>query len=389
MTQDLGRRTNTMGEAEEKAGEPLRKGAGLAGRLLLAQMLVLLAGMVTAWLIAASFGPSLFHDHLARATVGATPAQITHTEEAYRSANTLSLFVALGVALLVALAVSVYQTRRIGRSVATIAAAASDVAGGHYGVTVPRLGLGPEFDALASGFNQMAGRLGSVERTRLRLLADLGHEMRTPVATIEAYLEALEDGVATLDPETVQLLRSQTRRLARLSEDIGAVSRTEEGQVRLELRTLRPESLVTAAVDAVTEGYETKGVGLVAKVAGGLPELSVDPERIGQVLANLLDNALRHTPAGGMVTISVTESRRSGGVTLSVADTGEGIPAEHLSHVCERFYRVDAARDRAHGGSGIGLAIAKALVEAHGGKLTAASAGPGHGSTFRVDLPSD
>jgi signal transduction histidine kinase len=352
-------------------------------------MLVLLTGMVTAWLVAANVGPSLFHDHLARAAVGATSAQITHTEEAYRSANTLSLLVALGAALMVALAVSVYQTHRIGRSVATIAAAASDVAAGHYGVTVPRFGLGPEFDALASGFNQMAGRLGSVERTRLRLLADLGHEMRTPLATIEAYLEALEDGVATLDPETVQLLRSQTRRLARLSEDIGAVSRTDEGQVRLEIRTVRPESLVSAAVEAVTEAYETKGVGLVAEVSDGLPELSVDPGRIGQVLANLLDNALRHTPAGGMVTISATEHRRGGGVTLSVADTGEGIPAEHLAHVCERFYRVDAARDRAHGGSGIGLAIAKALVEAHGGKLTAASAGTGHGSTLRVDLPRD
>jgi two-component system sensor histidine kinase BaeS len=385
MTQDLGRRTKPVGAAVV----PAPRGAGLAGRLLLAQMLVLLTGMVTAWLVAANVGPSLFHDHLARAAVGATSAQITHTEEAYRSANTLSLLVALGAALLVALAVSVYQTHRIGRSVATIAAAASDVAAGHYGVTVPRFGLGPEFDALASGFNQMAGRLGSVERTRLRLLADLGHEMRTPLATIEAYLEALEDGVATLDPETVQLLRSQTRRLARLSEDIGAVSRTDEGQVRLEIRTVRPESLVSAAVEAVTEAYETKGVGLVAEVASGLPELSVDPGRIGQVLGNLLDNALRHTPAGGMVTISATESRQSGGVTLSVADTGEGIPAEHLPHVCERFYRVDAARDRAHGGSGIGLAIAKALVEAHGGRLTAASPGTGHGSTLRVDLPQD
>jgi two-component system sensor histidine kinase BaeS len=385
MTQDLGRRTKPVGAAVG----PAPRGAGLAGRLLLAQMLVLLTGMVTAWLVAANVGPSLFHDHLARAAVGATSAQITHTEEAYRSANTLSLIVALGAALLVALAVSVYQTHRIGRSVATIAAAASDVAAGHYGVTVPRFGLGPEFDALASGFNQMAGRLGSVERTRLRLLADLGHEMRTPLATIEAYLEALEDGVATLDPATVQLLRSQTRRLARLSEDIGAVSRTDEGQVRLEIRTVGPESLVAAAVEAVTEAYETKGVGLVAEVADGLPELSVDPGRIGQVLANLLDNALRHTPAGGMVAISATEHRRGGGVTLSVTDTGEGIPAEHLAHVCERFYRVDAARDRAHGGSGIGLAIAKALVEAHGGKLTAASAGTGHGSTLRVDLPRD
>jgi signal transduction histidine kinase len=130
----------------------------------------------------------------------------------------------------------------------------------------------------------MADRLGSVERTRRRLLADLGHEMRTPVATLEAYLEALEDGVATLDAATAQLLHAQTRRLARLSEDIGTVSRAEEGQVRLALRTMLPEPVLTAAVDFVAEAYETKGVRLVTDVAAGLPELPLDPERMGQVL---------------------------------------------------------------------------------------------------------
>jgi signal transduction histidine kinase len=369
------------------SGEPAgRQGAGLAGRLLVAQTLVLLTGGLTAWVIAANVGPTLFHNHLAMAAVGATPAQIAHTEEAYQSANAISLSLALLTALVVAMAVNVYIARRIGRSVASIAGAASDVAGGHYDVRVPSPGLGAEFEALASGFNQMADRLGSVERTRRRLLADLGHEMRTPVATLEAYLEALEDGVATLDAETAQLLRAQTRRLARLSEDIGTVSRAEEGQVRLELRTVQPAALVRAAVDSVTEAYEAKDVRLVTHLAAGLTELSLDPERIGQALGNLLDNALRHTPAGGTVSVSAA-TRRTGGVSLSVADTGEGIPAEHLAHVFERFYRVDTARDRAHGGSGIGLAIAKAFVEAHGGQLTVTSAGTGQGSTFRILLP--
>jgi signal transduction histidine kinase len=364
-----------------------RRGAGLAGRLLGAQTLVLVTGTATAWLIAANVGPSLFHEHLASQSVGATPSQIEHTEMAYQSANVVSLSLALLASLAVAMAVNVYIARRIGRSVASIANAASDVAGGHYEVRVPSPGLGAEFDDLASGFNQMAGRLGTVERTRRRLLADLGHEMRTPVATLEAYLEALEDGVATLDAGTTELLRSQTRRLARLSEDIGTVSRTEEGQVRLDLRTRHPKLVVAAAVDSVAEAFEARGVRLVTDIADGLPELSVDPERMGQVLANLLDNALRHTPAGGVVTVSATDFGRAGDVALSVADTGEGIPDEHLPHVFERFYRVDAARDRAHGGSGIGLAIAKALVEAHGGELTATSPGAGKGSTFRVVLP--
>jgi two-component system, OmpR family, sensor histidine kinase BaeS len=368
-------------------GEPTRRGAGLAGRLLLAQALVLLAGALTAWTIAATVGPHLFHEHLARANLGSTSAQSLHTEEAYQSANAISLSLALLAALVAALGVSVYMTRRIGRSVATIASAASEVAGGHYDVRVPGPGLGPEFDALASGFNQMAERLGSVERTRRRLLADLGHEMRTPLATLEAYLEALEDGVATLDDGTAELLRAQTRRLARLSEDISSVSRTEEGQVRLDLRPTQPGAVVTAAADAVADAYEAKDVHLVTEIAAGLPELSLDPERMGQVLGNLLDNALRHTPAGGTVTISAARSRKTGGVALSISDTGEGIPAEHLPHVFERFYRVDTARDRAHGGSGIGLAIAKALVQAHGGQLTATSPGTGQGSTFRILLP--
>ena len=368
-------------------GEPTRRGAGLAGRLLLAQALVLLAGALTAWTIATTVGPRLFHGHLAKANIGSTSAQSLHTEEAYRSANAISFSLALLAALLAALVVSVYQSRRIGRSVANFASAASDVAGGHYDVRVSGPGLGPEFDALASGFNQMADRLGSVERTRRRLLADLGHEMRTPVATLEAYLEALEDGVATLDAGTAELLRAQTRRLARLSDDISSVSRAEEGQVGLDLRPVRPESLVMAAADAAAEAYQAKGVGLATKIATGLPELSLDPERMGQVLGNLLDNALRHTPTGGTVTISASQFPGTGAAELSVADTGEGIPAAHLPHLFERFYRVDTARDRAHGGSGIGLAIAKALVDAHGGQLTATSPGTGQGSTFRILLP--
>ena len=317
------------------AGEPTLRRGGLAGRLLLAQTLVLLAGTLTAWTIAATVGPSVFHEHLARANVGSTPAQISHTEEAYQSANAISLSLALLAALVAALAVSVYMTRRIGRSVATIAHAASTVAQGNYEATVPPPGLGAEFDALALGFNQMAGRLGSVERTRRRLLADLGHEMRTPVATLEAYLEALEDGVATLDAATAQLLRSQTRRLARLSEDIGAVSRAEEGQTRLDMRPVQPEAVVMAALDAAAEAYQAKGVRPVTDIAAGLPELRIDPDRIGQVLGNLLDNALRHTPTGGTVTISAAPSPGTGGVVLSVSDTGEDDhrPAQDPMHL--------------------------------------------------------
>jgi two-component system sensor histidine kinase BaeS len=152
---------------------------------------------------------------------------------------------------------------------ATIAGAAGNVAQGRCEVTVPRPGLGAEFDALASGCNQMSGRLRGLERSRSRLLADLGHEMRTPLATLEAYLEALEDGVATLDASTASLLRSQTRRLARLSEDIGTVCRVEEGQVGLDLHAVQPSSVLTAAADSVAEAYNVKAVRLLKQIPPG------------------------------------------------------------------------------------------------------------------------
>ena len=366
---------------------PTRRRPGLAARLLAAQLLVLGAAVVTAWLLATAVGPTVFHAHLGPISHTATPEQASrHAEEAFRTASLISLGVALAVALVVAVAVSAYVTRRIARPVQTLAAAASQVAAGRYDVSVPAPALGTEFDTLAVSFTAMAGRLDAVEATRRRLLSDLAHEMRTPVATLDAYLEGLEDGVLTLDEETSAMLRGQTRRLARLAEVISAVSRAEEHQLDLRPAAVPPQQLVDAAIAAATDRYAEAGVELAADVPAGLPPVRVDADRLAQVLGNLLDNALRHTPRGGRVGVTARAAGRT--VTLAVSDTGSGIPAEHLPHVFERFYRVDAARDRAHGGSGIGLAIARAIVEAHGGEIGATSTGPGAGATFTISLPA-
>lgn len=360
--------------------------AGLATRLLAAFILVLASGAVTAWLVATAVSPGLFHEHMEQAGPDASPEAARHAEQAFRSANGLSLAVALTAALVTSVAVAAYLTRRLGRAIGPLSTAAAEVSAGRYDVQVPTPGLGSEFTDLVVAFNQMAGRLRQVEQTRSRLLSDLAHELRTPVATLDAYLDGLEDGVATLDAGTIEVLRDQTRRLGRLAADISAVSLAEEHQPSFRPRLTAPGDLVTAAVAAAAERFAERGVALNGSVAPGLPLVEVDPDRMGQVLGNLLDNALRHTPPGG--TVTVFADQHDGWVRQRVVDSGEGIAIEHLPHVFERFYRVDAARDRGSGGSGIGLAIVKALVEAHGGRVLAASDGPGRGSSFTVDLPA-
>ncbi len=364
-----------------------KRSAGLATRLLVALVLVVIAGSVTAWLVAMAVAPALFSEHMRRAGPAVSAQATLHAEEAFRSASAISLSVALLAALAASVAVSVFLARRLGRSIAPLSHAASEVAAGRYGVRVASPGLGAEFDEVADAFNQMAGRLERVDESRRRLLADLAHELRTPVATLAAYLEGLEDGVATLDADTTAVLRAQTTRLERLAADIAAVSAAEAHEFSLHARPVAPSDLVAAAVGAAAERYAGAGVALGGSVATGLPAVLVDPDRLAQVLGNLLDNALRHTPSGGSVLLGAS-SLDAARVRISVTDSGEGIAAEHLPRVFERFYRVDAARDRGHGGSGIGLAIVKALVEAHGGRVGVTSAGPGQGATFTVDLPT-
>lgn len=345
-----------------------------------------LTGALSAWVVALLVGPPLFHEHLQRASGGRGADQTAHAEEAFASATAISLSVALMVAVVAAAAASWYATRRVVRPVGRVAEAAADIAAGSYDARVASPGLGPEFDAMADSFNQMAGRLSSVETTRRRMLSDLAHEMRTPLATVEAYLEGIEDGVTPADGSTWAVLREQTHRLSRLAEDISAVSRAEEHQLSLSRRALRPADLLADAAQAASARFASKGVTLSTDVAPVLPDIDGDPDRLGQVLGNLLDNALRLTPAGGRVTLHAVPA--GGGVSIEVRDTGVGIAPEHLDQVFERFYRVDTARDRAHGGSGIGLAISRALVQAHGGRISAHSAGPGLGATFQVWLPA-
>lgn len=353
-------------------------------RLLLAQGVVLLAVGVTTWVVASLVGPPLFREHLHQAGVSQDSSEQFHAEQAYRHATAISIGVAIAVAALIAFVVTVYLSRRVQRSVAEISAAATTVAEGRYDTRVTPPRLGDEFSGLAAAFNQMAQRLQEVDSTRRRLFGDLAHEIRTPVAVLEAYLEAVEDGVKTLDPRTIAMLREQTGRLVRFSADAAALAQAEEARTTIAPEWVDPAQLVGAVSAAVAERYAANGVALKVR-ADGVPRLWGDGQRLAQVIGNLLDNALRHTPTGGHVTLAVGTVGID--VVFTVSDDGEGVAADHLPHLFERFYRVDTARDRDRGGAGIGLAIAKALTEAHGGHISATSGGPGKGTTFTVAVP--
>lgn len=362
-----------------------RRGS-LAARLLGAQALVLLAGAATTWVVASMVAPGTFHTHLQHAGVGHTAAETIHVERAFNDSLLIALGVALVTSVLMALGVTAYFTRRVQRSTAAVAESAVDIASGQYRARVPSPGLGSEFDLLATTINELAERLGDVETTRRRILADLAHEMRTPLASIEAHLEAVEDGVRELDEATLAVLHSDTRRLQRLAEDISAVSQAEEGRLESRPVPTMAGTLLESAAAATRDAFDAKGVELLVDADTVAGPVLVDPQRMAQVLGNLLDNALRHTPPGGTVKLTVGQPDRRW-VELKVGDTGEGIDPAHLPHVFERFYRADAARARSRGGSGIGLTISRALVEAHGGRLSASSEGLGEGATFTVRLP--
>lgn len=368
----------------ELAG-PRPRRRGFAARLMVAQALVLGAGGLTTWIVASALGPGVFREHVARSGDSLSPGERVHIEEAFGSALLLSVAVASAAAVAAALLASWYLSRRVQRSIGTLTEAAAEISAGRLQTRVPATGLGTEFDALAEGYNALAGRLETTETTRRRLLSDLAHEMRTPLATVEAHLEAVEDGVRALDDSTLAVIRSSNERLRRLAEDISAVSRAEEGTLGIDRRDVSADTIARVAAAAAHDRYAAKGVEL--RMADLEPvRVWADPDRIGQVLTNLLDNALRHTPPGGAVTIACRGDGQ--GAEYVVADTGTGIAVEHLPHVFDRFYRVDTARDRGHGGSGIGLSIAKALVEAHGGRIAVTSPGPGGGAEFSVRLPN-
>ncbi len=361
---------------------PSRRGS-LTTRLLVSQIAVSLAMALTMIVVAMIAGPPLFEAHMREAGHD-NPDVLAHSQEAFDVAGTLALMIGLLIAGTGAVVVSVVVSRRLRRSLDGLADIARRISQGDYAQRVADADS-RELASLADSFNVMASRLDSIETSRRRLLTDLAHEIRTPLASIEVCVESLEDGALDPGPEAWHILTSQTHRISRLADDLGQVSAAEEGRLNLALELADPNQLVREAVVAAEEGYGRKGVALTVSPAVDAPAVRVDAARIAQVLGNLLSNALRHTPEGGRVTVRVVTDDAA--VEIHVSDTGDGIAPEHLPHLFERFYRADLARDRDSGGTGVGLTISRAIARAHGGQLTASSPGLGSGATFYLRLP--
>ena len=297
--------------------------------------------------------------------------------------NQAILFGALG-ATVVALLLAIVLARGISRPVRELTVATQAVARGDLGGQVV-VRTRDEIGELAASFNKMSADLARSTDLRRQMTADIAHDLRTPLAVIVGYTEALSDGKMAGNTDIYGAMYEEAQHLQHLIDDLRTLSLADAGELRLQRQPYSPRRLLERTAASHQFSAEQQGVSLQVKAGDDLPDIEVDPERMAQVLNNLVSNALRYTPAGGVVILTAETSADA--VQLHVHDSGVGIPAEELPQVFERFYKGDAARSRNGGESGLGLAIARSLVEAHGGRISVTSR-LGEGTTFTISLPA-
>ncbi|MBP7092061.1 MAG: HAMP domain-containing protein [Anaerolineaceae bacterium] len=370
----------------------------LVWKVFLSYVLVVLVGAIILITAASLSVPAAFERHMASMNEIMNNANAMGNNQQMQSElfsqYTTAVYEAVTYAALAALIAAILASFFISRQVVTpmlhMMSLSQRIAEGEY---QERLALPggqqadqtDELGQLALRFNQMADKLEKTETMRRQLIGDVTHELRTPLTAVKGYLEGLMDGVLPADPETYEQIHSEIDRLQRLVNDLQELSRVEAGAIQLNLAPVPPERLIERIQSTFGRQFEDKNIQLVTDVETGLPNLFVDKDRIIQVLTNLAGNALQYTPNGGKVSISVRREKSE--ILFAVKDTGIGISTEQLTFIFNRFYRTDKSRNRASGGSGIGLTIAKALVQAHQGKIWAESNGEGKGSTFSFLIP--
>ncbi len=356
----------------------------LRARLLAAFVAVAAAALGTVGAAVLLVGPSYFSEamgHVPGDPMGEAMAMAT--QMAFIDAMRRALLAATVIAVITAAVVSVAVAARIARPVTRLADASRRIAAGHYAERVETDEPG-EIADLAASFNDMAASLEATERRRLQLVGDVAHELRTPLATLDGYLEGLEDGVIPPSPQTWHLLRAETSRLTRMVNELAELWRAEAHQLPLRTEEIDAAEVAREVIARFAPQADARGIGLAAPT-GHLPVMA-DRDRVAQIVSNYLSNALRFAPDNS--SIEVAAEVASGAVRLRVTDQGQGLAADQLEAVFERFYRVDPARTRSAGGAGIGLAIVRALANAMGGRAWAESAGLGMGATFLVELPA-
>jgi signal transduction histidine kinase len=341
--------------------------------------------------------PRLAHAHQLRIIDSATGALLGTALLAPSSALTGSapqpfagvvadaLLVAAGASFVVALLLSLLLSRTITSPITAVIGAARRLQRGELDARVKTAASG-ELAELASSFNAMADGIDAANQQRQQMVADVAHELRTPLTVLRGYLEALADGVIAPTPERLRGVHAEAVHLQHLVEDLQDLALAESTQLVMDQAPVDLPELVRTIADGFAIQAREKDIELSASVQGEVPGIIGDARRLGEVIRNLVANAIAYTPAGGRVGVQV-RARPEGGVEVSVTDTGIGISQADLPNVFERFYRTDKSRTRATGGAGLGLTIAKRLVEAHGGKIGVESA-PGQGSRFWFTLPA-
>lgn len=354
-------------------------------RLLISHLLVIGLAVLGLFLFAEWLAPTFYRSHVEQMVrlLGPEGANLRpDLEHGMRTTLTRALLASLPLAVLVAAGTALLSSRRVVRSVHLLSEGSRALASGEYARRLPEQGR-DELADLARNFNTVAGALERVEQGRVELIGNVAHELRSPLAALRGYADAMTDGVMSPEHAARSIVR-EVGAMERLVRDLSLVSRVEAGAVELHPSVFAPYALLAATRERFVETFAARGVALEVAPVLELPEVRADFERASQVLTNLLSNALRHTPDGGRVTVGAEPA--DGHVLFKVTDTGTGIAPEHLGHIFERFYRADPARSRSDGGSGVGLTIARGLVERMGGRLEVNSR-PGEGSHFTFTLP--